>query len=80
MINDSADTCRLYQKYFSPFTGCLFSHCCVAPLHVAGCVHVDVDGGCCSVPCVGGSVCQAQYHTVHYWFHCSKLWSIYMYL
>ena len=28
------------------YTGCLFSHCCVAPLHVPGCVHVDVDGGC----------------------------------
>ena len=25
---------------------CLFSHCCVAPLPLPGCVHVDVDGGC----------------------------------
>ena len=56
-------------------TGCLFSHCCVAPLHVAGCVHVDVDGGCVLVCCTGESVCYS-YWKIHCWLHHHKLWLV----
>ena len=38
--------------------GCLFSHCCVAPLPVPGDVHVDADGGC-------GLVCETS-QSVHH--------------
>ena len=55
--------------------GCLFSHCCVAPLHVAGCVHVDVDGGCGPVCCTGESV-HYSYWTIHCWLHHHKLWLV----
>ena len=37
--------------------GCLFSHCCVAPLPVPGGVHVDANGGCGLVPSASQSVC-----------------------
>ena len=37
--------------------GCLFSHCCVAPLPVPGGVHVDADGGCGLVLSISQSVC-----------------------
>ena len=56
-------------------TGCLFSHCCVAPLHVPGCVHVDVDGGCGPVCGTGCGFCQSP-HALHCWLHHSKLWSV----
>ena len=39
-------------------TGCLFSHCCVAPLPVPGGVHVDANGGCGLIFSVSQSVCQ----------------------
>ena len=39
-------------------TGCLFSHCCVAPLPVPGGVHVDANGGCGLVCSTGQSICQ----------------------
>ena len=53
--------------------GCLFSHCCVAPLHVSGCVHVDVDGGCGPVCGTGQSVCYT-YEILHCCLHISQLW------
>ena len=55
--------------------GCLFSHCCVAPLPVSGDVHVDADGGCGLVREAGTSV-HNQSQTLHCFFHHSKLWLV----
>ena len=54
---------------------CLFSHCCVATLYVAGCVHVDVDGGCVLVYCTCESI-HYSYWTIHCLLHHHKLWLV----
>ena len=50
--------------------GCLFSHCCVAPLPVPGGVHVDANGGCDLVREASQSVGRTP-QALHCCFHCS---------
>ena len=52
-------SCPLTDHSLSLNTGCLFSHCCVAPLPVPGGVHVDANGGCGFVLSISQIVCQA---------------------
>ena len=55
--------------------GCLFSHCCFAPILVPGGVHVDADGGCGPVCCTCESVHYSS-RTIHCWIHNCQLWLV----